>query len=118
MAAPREETHQYGQKLSGHTNSGTDPKLLARLHKGLGTIRQKKAPLGSGAYVGASLLAMVVNDYAYLLVTRGALEFIASERAPTFFQASCACALNGLSGNSGAWGSALTDLRHAPSHSA
>ena len=85
MAAPREETHQYGQKLSRHTNSGTDPKLLARLHKGLGTIRQKKAPLGSGAFL---------------------------------HQASCACTLNGLSGNSGAWGSALTDLRHAPSHSA
>lgn len=51
MAAPREETHQYGQKLSGHTNSGTDPKLLARLHKGLGTIRQKKAPLASGAFL-------------------------------------------------------------------
>jgi len=67
MAAPREETHQYGQKLSGHTNSGTDPKLLARLHKGLGTIRQKKAPPGSGACVGASSLAMVVNDYAFLL---------------------------------------------------
>ncbi|SDV15124.1 hypothetical protein SAMN05216558_4790 [Pseudomonas vancouverensis] len=42
MAAPLEETHRYGQKLSGRTNSGTDPNVLPRLHKGLGTIRQKK----------------------------------------------------------------------------
>ncbi|VVM70642.1 hypothetical protein PS862_01832 [Pseudomonas fluorescens] len=33
--------------------------------------------------VGASLLAMVVNDNAYLLVKRGALESIASKLAPT-----------------------------------
>ncbi len=33
--------------------------------------------------VGASLLAMVVNDNAYLLAKRGALESIASKLAPT-----------------------------------
>ncbi|KPU61915.1 hypothetical protein AN403_6004 [Pseudomonas fluorescens] len=33
--------------------------------------------------VGASLLAMVVNDYACLLAKRGALESIASKLAPT-----------------------------------
>ncbi len=36
-----------------------------------------------GAYVGASLLAMVVNDNACLQVKRGALESIASKLAPT-----------------------------------
>jgi len=36
-----------------------------------------------GLMVGASLLAMVVNDNAYLLAERGALESIASELAPT-----------------------------------
>ncbi|MBH8610221.1 hypothetical protein I4N56_004165 [Pseudomonas mohnii] len=33
--------------------------------------------------VGASLLAMVVNDYAYELDKRGALESFASRLAPT-----------------------------------
>jgi putative Mg2+ transporter-C (MgtC) family protein len=33
--------------------------------------------------VGASLLAMVVNDNACLLAKRGALESIASKLAPT-----------------------------------
>jgi hypothetical protein len=33
--------------------------------------------------VGASLLAMVVNDYACLLAKRGEPEFIASKLAPT-----------------------------------
>ncbi|QHF38343.1 hypothetical protein PspS34_08705 [Pseudomonas sp. S34] len=33
--------------------------------------------------VGASLLAMVVNDYAGSLTPRGALGFIASRLAPT-----------------------------------
>ena len=37
----------------------------------------------SCALVGASLLAMVVNDNACFLVKRGALESIASELAPT-----------------------------------
>jgi heme exporter protein D len=35
------------------------------------------------SFVGASLLAMVVNDNAYLLAKRGALESIASKLAPT-----------------------------------
>jgi putative Mg2+ transporter-C (MgtC) family protein len=33
--------------------------------------------------VGASLLAMIVNDYAFDLVKRGALDSIASKLAPT-----------------------------------
>ncbi|AWY41182.1 hypothetical protein DKY63_15295 [Pseudomonas putida] len=33
--------------------------------------------------VGASLLAIVVNDYACLLANRGVLESIASRLAPT-----------------------------------
>jgi hypothetical protein len=35
--------------------------------------------------VGAGLLAMDVNDYAYFLNVRGASEFIASKLAPTGF---------------------------------
>jgi hypothetical protein len=35
------------------------------------------------AFVGASLLAMVVNDNACLLAERGALESFASKLAPT-----------------------------------
>ncbi|OPK06212.1 hypothetical protein BZ163_31460 [Pseudomonas sp. VI4.1] len=34
-------------------------------------------------FVGASLLAMVVNDNAESLIPRGALELIASKLAPT-----------------------------------
>jgi hypothetical protein len=37
----------------------------------------------SGETVGASLLAIVLNDNPYRLVHRGALEFIASKLAPT-----------------------------------
>jgi hypothetical protein len=36
-----------------------------------------------GGFVGASLLAMVVNDYARTRMPRGALGFFASELAPT-----------------------------------
>jgi hypothetical protein len=35
------------------------------------------------SFVGESLLAMVVNDYACLQVKRGFLESIASKLAPT-----------------------------------
>jgi hypothetical protein len=47
--------------------------------------KRKKKPHAAGrnAVVGASLLAMVVNDDACLLVTRGVLETIASKLAPT-----------------------------------
>jgi hypothetical protein len=39
--------------------------------------------VGDAIPVGASLLAMVVNDNAARLILRGALRFIASKLAPT-----------------------------------